>query len=297
MSSNSDLSSDRYQNRYIVNDLHFDMEHQHTCESRIIRTPAHLQENIYEAHCNYLYDVNPHDDWPEIGDSMLPPLPALVDLRLKIPAKLTAPRNQGSQASCFAFAASTMKMYHECTEAKLNKQFSPQFIYNMRFNINDSNPNNDWGMYSHDVMNILKNHGCCLEETLPYNRNIGNKSNIPPACFEEAKKYKIKDFAYVQSIDGAKQALLENGPLLFTVPSYNNGPAMWNPGPGQTGKRTGHAMLIVGYSGTADKGSFLVLNSWGPRWNGTGYCRFPYKDWGKHWECITCVDEVLQTKP
>lgn len=285
----SHILRDEHHNTYIL------LSDRTGFENRVLRTPAHLQTNIYEAHLTPCYNCTPHDDWPEVG--AMPVMPPVLDLRLKIPAVLTTPRNQGSQASCFAFAASSMKMYHECLESKLNKQFSPQFIYNMRFNINDTNPSNDWGMYAHDVMNILKKHGCCTESTFPYGKNIGNQKDIPPVAFEEAKKYKIKDFAYVQSVEGAKQALLENGPLLLTVPTYNNGPAMWNPSPGQTGARSGHAMLIVGYSGTAEKGSFLVMNSYGPRWNGTGYCRFPYKDWGKHWECITCVDEVLQTVP
>ena len=46
-------------------------------------------------------------------------------------------------------------------------------------------------------------------------------------------------------------------------------------------------MTIVGYN---DEG-FLIRNSWGELWNGTGYTTYYYKDWGAHWEIWSCVDK------
>ena len=58
---------------------------------------------------------------------------------------------------------------------KFIQYFSPQFFYNNRFNNYDNDTNNDEGMYSRDVMKLLKNIGICSEEIYPYGK-IEDKS-------------------------------------------------------------------------------------------------------------------------
>jgi len=47
----------------------------------------------------------------------------------------------------------------------------------------------------------------------------------------------------------------------------------------------GHAVTIIGYSNRMQ--AFLIRNTWGTRWNGTGHVWFPYKNFPIQWETWT----------
>ena len=95
---------------------------------------------------------SPQDDrdwiWQTMGN--FPPT-----LSLDYRSELLPVRNQGTQSSCFAFAAACMKEWQEKQDYGLEEYLSPQFLYNNRFNLYDYDYTNDEGMYSRNVMKLL----------------------------------------------------------------------------------------------------------------------------------------------
>lgn len=207
--------------------------------------------------------------------------PEELDLR----DELMPIRDQGSQGTCYAQSAACMKEWHEKHNYGFNEYFSPQFFYNLRPNNYDDNLNNDEGMFGRDVMRLLKNYGICSEKMYPYGL-IEHKDEIPENIYTEAKFNVIKAYARVNTIEDLKMSLYLNGPALVGFPVYNYTGQMWKRR-GNESFKGGHAMTIVGYNNEG----FLIRNSWGELWNGTGYTTYYYKDWGAHWEIWSCVDK------
>lgn len=191
-------------------------------------------------------------------------------------------RNQGSLSTCAAQTASCMKEWQERIDVCFDNYMSPMFIYNNR---SDKTVE---GMFSRDVMDILNKKGICPESVYPY----GSTADISPYIYDIAKKYTIKGYAAVNTIDTLKQALIQSGPCYIAVPVYNYGNRMWKPVQNET-MIGGHAMTVVGYN----TNGFIIRNTWGSSWNATGYTIFLYEDWGLQWEVWTAVDEKSGTAP
>lgn len=208
------------------------------------------------------------------GNSELPVTFSLID-------QLTPVRDQGSQGTCAAQTAACMKEWQERKDVKFNEYMSPQFVYNNRENKASQ------GMYTRDVMKILNKIGICTEAEYPYN----TFTEITDSLYESAKKYVINSYASVNTIEGLKIALYNDGPCLIAVPVYNYGLRMWKPEePGQS-ILGGHAMTVVGWN----YDGFIIRNSWSDNWGFNGYTTFPWEDWGLQWEVWTTIDS--QTNP
>lgn len=203
--------------------------------------------------------------------------PKTLDLR----PKLTKIRNQGDQGSCAAQTASCMKEFQEYMDNNITEHFSPQFVYDNRTNVNIQ------GMTCRDVMKILYKKGCPLEKSYPYN-SIMKPENIPDNVFDEAKQFKIKNYARIESLEDLKKALAHNGPCLIAFPVYNYGMEMWKYKYSRQAMKGGHAMTVVGYNND----SFIIRNSWGTEWGDNGYCYYKFNDWGSHFDCWTTVDKL-----
>lgn len=216
------------------------------------------------------------------------PLPPTLDLRktlLKI-------RNQGKYGTCVAQSGACCKEYQERREINFNQYLSPQFIYNWRGNY--PNP----GMSGRDLMKILTKHGVAQEAHFVYGDNT-RPDAMSKVVLSDAQNFKIKSYAtirytaglsnYLDNINYVKQSLVDNGPCVLFVPSYNYDDMMWIKGIND--KFLGyHAMCIVGYNA----GGFIIRNSWGASWGDDGYCEMSYGDYNKRlWaECWTMVDDV-----
>ncbi len=198
--------------------------------------------------------------------------------------ELQSVRNQGKQGTCYAQSAACMKEWQEKHDNGFDEYMSPQFFYNNRPNKYDDNPTNDDGMYGRDVMKLIKTVGICPEEMYRYGR-IETKKEIPQYIYDEAKRYIVKSYARVDTMENLKRSLVKNGPCLIAFPVYNYGLEFWKKksGENQTG---GHAVTVVGY----DKFGFTIRNSWGTKWGSLGYTTYKYKDWGAHWEIWTTMD-------
>lgn len=219
-------------------------------------------------------------------DEAQPPrkLPETLDLR----PYMNKVRDQGSRGTCAAFSAAAAKEYQEHIDnTRFKEYFSPDSIYLQRENADSE------GMYGRDVMRILQHGGACREELFPY-QGVEEPEGIPEPAKEEMPHYRIKKYAQVHTIEGAKRALLEYGPLLICLPFYDNGLAeFWRAPSIDAEDDGGHAVTVVGY----DKKGFILRNSWGPLWNVDGHVLFPYEDFGTQWEIWSMVDEETQYLP
>jgi C1A family cysteine protease len=255
----------------------------------VLRSYNMLQTTLHDQLNNHNYErwcTTPHRGHTTKSHypCAAPSIPAQLDLR----GLLLEPRDQGEQSSCFAFAACAMREWQEAKETKMKRYMSPQFLYNNRYNLTDDDPMNDEGMYGVDVMKLMAKVGVVLEELYPYGKNVGqHPDDIPLALFAKAKKVVVSKYATVETIEGLKLALVNNGPCLICFPVYNEVlPQMWRKGSLSDPLLGGHAMTVVGYN---DKG-FIIRNSWGKGWNGGGHVRLDYAEWGNQWEVWTTID-------
>jgi hypothetical protein len=196
---------------------------------------------------------------------------------------------QGNYPTCLAFASSSFKEVQENIDIGFNDKMSPQFIYNLRKNFPED------GMYMRDACEILVNYGIVEEKVYPYESSWSN--NIPSDILSQGKKYHDLYYASINTIDGLKQAVVQNGGCLLALPVYNYGQTFWKR---QTGQYLlgGHGTLNVGYgkiTGFNQEG-ILGQNSWGLEWYG-GYFLIPWEDFDEIWEVWTLTDDKTIIPP
>jgi len=207
--------------------------------------------------------------------------PSTLDLRSNMPPI----RSQGSRPTCAAFSATAIKEWQEKTDSGFSGYMSPEFIYFHRSNKPDE------GMYSRNVMDILLKKGCCQEISLTYATK--EPTEIPPEVLTSAANYKIKEYARIETTEGLKTALYQNGPCYISFPMYDGNPEFWRKKSEDSKSRGGHAVVVVGYN---DKG-FILRNSWGTYFGDRGYVLYPYEDWGSHWDIWSSIDSRGSPKP
>ena len=233
--------------------------------------------------CNIKKSLKDPRDYIYIGKEQ--EIPNTLDYR----NELNRIRDQGVQGTCFAQTAACVKEWQERKNNNFMGYFSPQFFYNNRYNKYDIDKTNDEGMFSRDVMKLMKNVGICREDIYPYGK-IEDKSEILPEMYDDAKKNIIKSYAQVNSLKKLKESLYENGPCLIAFPVYNYSSEFWlKQGSNDLG---GHAVTVVGYT----ENGFIIRNSWGESWGNYGYSIYNYEDWGAHWEVWTVIDENIKYK-
>lgn len=205
-------------------------------------------------------------------------LPEKVDLRKDIPIVY----DQGQNPICAAATVAGAKAWQE---KGLNTTFSPQFVYNHRRNY----PND--GMHGRDVMEILKNNGCCREGfyRVSSSHMKHDRTKIPKEAIKDGLNFKIKSYAKVTTPEGLKTVLYKYGPCYISFPVYDTWSSeFWrNNGKAIIG---GHAVAVVGYNDA--KGHFILRNSWGLMWGDFGHTYYKYGDFGAHWEIWSMVDDV-----
>lgn len=193
---------------------------------------------------------------------------------------LTPVKNQGQRGTCVAMTLSCTKEFQEGIENPLMKGelMSPNSLYFYRMP--------DHGMYCRNALKILREKGMCTERVFPYTDN--EPESISKKAVKEALRYRVKSYAKVETIKGAKRAILEYGPLLIAFPYFDNGSARFWVQPTINSEHDGgHAVAVIGWN----KEGFIIRNSWGDKWNGDGHVIYPYDEWGSHWELWSCVDE------
>jgi uncharacterized tellurite resistance protein B-like protein len=205
-------------------------------------------------------------------------VPRKVDLR----PFMTEVENQGETNSCAANAVAGA--YEYLVKRHLGEEsydVSRMFIYYNGRAV-DGCENEDEGSVIGSLIESLKEHGACSEETWPFEKDLVNEKPSDEA-YEEAAQFPIEDTAVVPTrVDAWKSVLAEGYPIIFGISLFRSFDKHRKPGlvpmpsPRESSREShgGHAMLAVGYS-DADR-VFIVRNSWGTEWGDEGYCYIPY---------------------
>jgi len=235
---------------------------------------------------------------PRYGASGLP-LASSVDLSANLPPI----GNQGSQNSCVGWSVGYYaKTWFEKAEhpswnlSQQSNQMSPQFVWS------GINGGRDVGTSIDAALEYMGSSGCTDWEEFPYS---GDAGALPGAqAVEAAKQYKIPaDWGYFfcegswtipprgDVINSLKVWLNSGKPLVLGIPVYDDFPDYsGNPHTGyylhsaSSEFMGGHAVCIAGYNDNANpsggsantRGGFLMINSWGPSWNGNGKVYLSY---------------------
>jgi hypothetical protein len=205
-------------------------------------------------------------------------LPRRVDLR----PFMTEVENQGETNSCAANAVAGA--YEYLVKQHLGEEsydVSRMFIY-YNGRALDGCEEEDGGSVIGSLIQSLREHGACSEETWPFDPERVNEQPSDEA-YEEASEFLVEDTAIVPTeLDAWRAALAEGSPIIFGLSLFDSFDRHRKPGlvPTPSTRESsreshgGHAMLAVGYS-DPDR-VFIVRNSWGDEWGDEGYCYIPY---------------------
>ena len=197
--------------------------------------------------------------------------------------------------STFYYGLSTMynkKFNITDYKGKYAHSFDPYFLYSLYF----SEVNNcDNGLPFNAALGNLKKVGSKKTMFPPFttcNQNW-DKSNMS-SVFSYTKPYSIKEWYTVFTnkpgfVNTVKKLIYDGFPVIVwmtiddTMQSYRaqnpNGiksDGLWNPG--NSDKKDGHALCVIGYDDYKYGGAFRIVNSWGRDFGDNGYMWVRYSD-------------------
>ena len=184
-------------------------------------------------------------------------------------------KNQSMISSCVAHSLAYINEYFYKKETSTNSDFSVGFIYGYRPEGYSQNK----GMYIRNALQTLINIGNVPDYIFPYNEEIPKIKDMVNKKLSEllsvAKEYKISKYAKLNGINEIKTCLMNNIPVVISVPVYKrafknnlNGTIEKPQADDTTGGN--HAVAIFGWKTINDKEYLLVLNSWGLFWGNRG---------------------------
>lgn len=206
--------------------------------------------------------------------TVIPPTTLPASYMLATPT----PGNQGSEGSCVAWAAASVRSIEQyyrtnaTSYSNASNIFSPEYIFN-QIEVGGCGSSS---MY--DAFGIMANKGVCTWQTMPYSSTNGCTLMPNTSQNAEAANYKIGSYSIVYGTDttAIKNSLAAKHPLASVVVIDNN---FYSAGPGYiwNSKGTGvigHALAIVGYDDS--KHAYKAMNSWGTTWGDSGFIWIDY---------------------
>jgi C1A family cysteine protease len=202
------------------------------------------------------------------------------------------PSNQFELSSCVGNAtADSVEILNSIAGYK-PIQLSRLFVYAMsRIRNGDDKLEHDDGTYIRTAFDILSRFGVCDEYLWPYDTKL---VGVSPSIKAQRQAVGHRIHAYYridsngdQRIADILKALHAKHPVVFGTivaeefTQVRDRTPIQRPGPNAK-ILGGHAMIIVGYIGSA----FLVKNSWGPNWGSHGFCLMSpeYITWSNTWD-------------
>jgi cathepsin K len=251
---------------------------------------------LVPSRVDYSRQVNTHAYGLDSGV----PLAASRDLSASIPPI----KSQGPYQSCVGWATGYYaKSWYEKREhpswdlSQEQYQFSPQFVWN------GINGGGDNATSIDSALEYMETRGCTDWAQFPYD---GASYAVTPSgtSMSAAQQYRIpSDWGWfflsgnkpADAITPLKNWIDQGKPLVMGMPVYTDFPdyggnpdSAYYDHPGPNNSVGGHAVFIAGYddnAGGSGRGGFLMINSWGPGWNGNGRLYLSY-DFVQHyvWE-------------
>ena len=196
-------------------------------------------------------------------------------------------KNQMSTGSCVAHACSSVVEYHNHRQEGNDSVFSTEFIYGYRplgYYVGE-------GMYIRDALKTLQKVGDCLQSDLRGNNKCPEAMKNVEANLEQLKDYayphRISAYAKVNGVNEIKQALMEYGYVVVSMPWYKDY-KLTNGVYSTTAKEKSgyHCVLVYGWN----KDGWLVHNSWGSFWGKGGRFVVPFEyEWREAWAVIDAI--------
>jgi len=204
-----------------------------------------------------------------------------------------AVKDQGGYGTCVGWASAyygrtileARLLNNTNKEAITNTTFSPVFTY-LNANI-DNDYNCQGGAFIGKAMEAMVKKG------VPYYKDfdVMCETNFPESLLDNAKNFKIKDFARIFGadeaedikVDGVKRSLLNGNPVVIGFKVENaffSAKTVYEPD--NLGTDGGHAMCVIGYDDDKYGGAFELVNSWGSKWGNEGFMWVRYEDFAKY---------------
>lgn len=199
----------------------------------------------------YIRDTKSPQDW--LYGALRPPRTDLP-VRVNHESILGPALDQGMSFECVAYSVAGLKRFHEWKNVHRWLDFDPHALY-LECKRTDGYPNVN-GTMPRSAMDVL--------------RTVGMTGS-------DGQSYKIASYARQDSIEGIKQAIVDEGPVVIglriDVAQFN---ALSNAelSATQLAHVSGHCMLIVGYDDALQ--AFRVRNSWGETWGDSGHLWLAY---------------------
>ncbi len=198
------------------------------------------------------------------------PLPVSFDCS----RDLVPVRDQGDRPICAAVTGATILEFKTFKRLQKKVYLEPESIYAHRQDQNEE------GMSGQDLGNVMHIHGCSTVAT--YQDAILNPGDAGKTqnMVDDALKHRVDHPILINSVEEAKHALIQHGPLATTLPCYSAGLSFWRPNNASEDCLGGHCVTMTGF----DETGFKLRNSWSKRWGDKGYTHFKYEDWVHCWE-------------
>ncbi len=190
-------------------------------------------------------------------------------------------KNQGSTGSCVAHACSSVVEYHNKRQEGTDTIFSTEFIYGYRpagYYVGE-------GMFIRNALKTLRDVGDCPLDVLKGNNKCPKAMEKVEANLEEFKSaaypHRISTYAKVSSVDEIKQALMDFGYVVVSMPWHEDYKLVDGVYTFTSNKNRGlHCVVIYGW----DERGWLVHNSWGKSWGKKGKFVVPFDfKWREAW--------------
>lgn len=218
----------------------------------------------------YIRDPHSPQDW--LYGALRPPRTDLPG-RLNHESLLGPALDQGMTFECVAYAVAGLKRYHEWKNSRKWLDFDPAPLY-AECKRTDGYPAVN-GTLPRAAMDVLRTVGM-----------IGS----------DGQAYKIASYARQNSVEGIKQALVDEGPVVLGIRldiAAMNTLSNAELDAAQLAHVSGHCMLVVGYDDALN--AFRVRNSWGETWGDCGHLWLAYdylRSVDPDFDAWSTIDEV-----
>lgn len=187
--------------------------------------------------------------------------------------------NQGNIGMCVGFSLAKIKEGQELKERKVQKRYSPAFIYANRA---DGDYKGE-GMMPREALKQLSKYGTVDYEDFPMldkypacRTNFDNNiNNLLPLAQSQRIGYYIRLKTNEEIMSFLKA---EDTPSLICIHIHEN----FRVGSDgivsmpQGRMQGGHAMTLCGWTTIGEEKYWIVSNSWGEQWGNNGYCYIPF---------------------
>lgn len=224
----------------------------------------------------------------DVRDYRLACVSNAAELPEEFELKMPKVKNQGNKNSCVAHSIATTIEYFNITQSNDSTKMSTNYIYGNRTDMNYEGA----GMYTRKAVANTCKYGDVYESDFPGNTEVpeviqkfeDNKYHL----YNKGVPYRFSSYYSVKTVNEIKTALMQNGPVVFAMPWYDdikvkNGVITTT----QSGDAGGHCMVIYGWN----KDGWLIQNSWGSMWGDKGRAVLPYNI--KIREAYGIVDNII----